>query len=740
MVNVGLSVSRQACHNTRTGSLLLPLNRAFPSAFRLLPPNFPGSGSRRGLIRFLSVVAVFGLLWVSPASAQTLPGAGSPALPLTSISQVRALRVEDAAKSLPVRLRGIVVGVEPERSKNVFIHDGKEGCFVKVRRVAPSSAMAPGDEIMLTGVTDPMGYFPSIRQANCRIIGRKPLPPPERPRVSQMFSPRLDSEWIEVPAVVIDSELGDGRQTLTVEVYGNQYKAELPIQMDSAERTRELMQRRVILRGVMGTIFNQDKQMTDRHFFLSSLAALVPNPRQPKERDASPILISQLLTGQNGPEVTVHITGEITQLDPRGFFLRDASGSTLVRYVDTTSLQPGMKVEVTGTAAVSPFRPTMRATHVISHGKSSPLPVPFPIDISADDLSRFHSEWVELEADFLGRADSRHEEILQFRSNGRYFEASIPFPADGSGTPQAQRLQIGDRLLLTGICELTTTHALPRLNWVDGVRLHLPIGGGIRVISSAPWWNTKRLMIACGTLAAIAALAMLMSWTLRRRVKNQMQVISEKLRSEAVGEERDRMARELHDTLEQQLSGVALQLDGLDDLLSNQSQNVHTSLELARNMLRFTREEARRSVWDLRSQVLERDGLPAALRAIGEPFEGAGSMRVDIDVRGAEHALPPGHDFHLLRIAQEALTNAVKHGNANAVTISLQYAENHTTLKVTDDGDGFAPDRLPGPERPRFGVMGMRERAAKISAEFSINSSPGMGCSVEVSVPHPSRL
>lgn len=630
-----------------------------------------------------------------------------------------------------------MVGLEPQNERHFFIHDGKDGCFVKVRLHGPSTKVAPGDEIEVSGVTDPLGFYPSIRDARVILIGKKPLPLPIRPRVDEMFSPELDSQWVEVPAVIIGSELGDGRHTLTVEVYGNQFKAELPIREGAGSRSSEWMQRRVLLRGVMGTIFNQDKQMTDRHFFLHSLDALIPMSPQPDDSNCPLIQISQLLTGNMGPDVAVRISGVITQTNPRGFYLRDASGSTLVHHISSKRLHQGMLVEVSGFAAVAPFRPVMRATRVEPVGLATPPPEPVRVDPNAAEFSRLHSEWVTMEAEFQGMANSRHEELLQFRSKGRYFEASIPRSHNGTW-PAEIGLQVGDRVRLSGIYELTTTHALPRLNWVDGMRLHLPETGGIKIIETAPWWTMRRLFVAFGAMSGIAILAMLTSWTLRRQVKRQMQVISEKLRTEAVGEERDRMARELHDTLEQQLSGVALQLDGLDDLLANQPKKVPTALELARRMLRFTREEARRSVWDLRSQVLERDGLPAALRAIGAPFSAASAPHIEVTVEGNEHPLQPGSDFHLLRIAQEALTNAIKHGKARRVDIQLEYHDDSTRLKVTDNGVGFDSASPVQPPRPSFGVMGMKERAAKIGAEFSIHSSVGHGCEVVVSVPQPS--
>ncbi|MEY3896165.1 MAG: hypothetical protein RLZZ214_1685, partial [Verrucomicrobiota bacterium] len=270
----------------------------------------------------------------------------------------------------------------------------------------------------------------------------------------------------------------------------------------------------------------------------------------------------------------------------------------------------------------------------------------------------------------------------------------------------------------------------------DGFRIHLPENDGMAVISRAPWWTTRRLLVALGVMSGVAATGFLGTWLLRRQVKSQMHIISDKLRTEAVGEERDRMARELHDTLEQQLSGVALQLDSLDHAVTQNPAAASATLSLARRMLRYTRHEARRSVWDLRSKVLENDGLSAALRAIQETSGGPAGPAIAVHVSGEEHVLSAGVDFHLLRIAQEATTNAIKHGAASTIRIELEYLTDATRLIIRDDGRGFDPAAAQSSPGPHFGLLGMRERAGKIGATLTFDSAPGSGCTVTATLPH----
>ena len=651
--------------------------------------------------------------------------------PVTDLPTLRALPAEEATAGVPVRIEGTVVGLEPSAPFHFFLNDGTAGCFIKTHPSGRPAKLVPGDRVRVEGISDPLGYYPSVREGRVKILGKSPLPPPVKPSAGEMFSPGLDSQWVEVPAVITGYEVADERITLAVEVHGLPFKAELPMTADAEKQAAALMQRPVRLRGVMGTIFNRQRQMTDRHFFVPSFESIIQTA--PSENGESyPLLtVSQLLTGAYGPTILVRLQGTVTQHDSKGFYLSDSSGSTLVQAVKAGHLAPGTQVEAEGFGAVAPFRPVLRATRVIALSESVPIP-PLPFDFKTADLSVFHAEWVTLDADFLGQREGPVDGILQFRSGGQFFEALLP---NKSPSPPPA-LASGDRVRLTGICELTTTHALPRIDWVDGFRIHLPETGGLEVISRAPWWTTRRLLIALGLMSAVAALGFLGAWLLRRQVKSQMHVISDKLRTEAVGEERDRMARELHDTLEQQLSGVALQLDSLDHAVTQNPAAATATLTLARRMLRYTRLEARRSVWDLRSKVLEKDGLSAALRAISETSGGPAGPVIEVHVTGSERVLSAGVDFHLLRIAQEATTNAIKHGGAPVIRIELDYLPQTTRLVIRDDGRGFDASAAQSSPGPHFGLLGMRERAGKIGARLTLESNPGKGCTVTVILPN----
>lgn len=206
--------------------------------------------------------------------------------------------------------------------------------------------------------------------------------------------------------------------------------------------------------------------------------------------------------------------------------------------------------------------------------------------------------------------------------------------------------------------------------------------------------------------------------------------------------ERNRIAREIHDVLAQAVTGAALQLDGAADALGPQSRDAASHLERARELLRAAMAAARRSVWNLRAAELERKDLGTALRDLAARLASAQGPRIEVQVTGSAQGLPEEVEENLFRLAQEAVTNALKHAAAGRIAIDLEIDETRAVLRVRDDGRGLAaiPDRsaASGPE-PHFGLAVMRERAEALGGTLSLGAAPGGGTEVEAAVPLPRR-
>ncbi|HEX4579142.1 MAG TPA: histidine kinase [Candidatus Dormibacteraeota bacterium] len=215
---------------------------------------------------------------------------------------------------------------------------------------------------------------------------------------------------------------------------------------------------------------------------------------------------------------------------------------------------------------------------------------------------------------------------------------------------------------------------------------------------------------------------------------------AEEGRELAVLEERTRLAREIHDTLAQQLTGIVLQLEAAEAMQSrNRGERTRDLVVAAREQARLALQEARRSVWNLRPTPLEAAGLTAAVALEAERFGTRSGIAVTVRNDGVPRALAlaPQSEVAVFRILQEALANAGHHSHAHLVEVELRASEGELILSISDDGAGFNVDEegLDGSTAGSFGLVGMRERARLIGADLQIASRPHGGTRVSVRVP-----
>ena len=197
--------------------------------------------------------------------------------------------------------------------------------------------------------------------------------------------------------------------------------------------------------------------------------------------------------------------------------------------------------------------------------------------------------------------------------------------------------------------------------------------------------------------------------------------------------ERTRIAREIHDTLAQGFAGISVQLELVARMLTISPPSAKPHLDQARQLVRSSLDEARRSVWDLRSQALESSDLPSALRETVKRLVADTSIQPHVQVSGTYRQLSRTIEDHLLRIGQEAITNAIKHAHAQHLRVDLSYVAESVKLRVQDDGCGF--DSRQSSPNGHFGLVGMRERVAQMGGKLMVNSRPNTGTEIIVEVP-----
>jgi signal transduction histidine kinase len=213
----------------------------------------------------------------------------------------------------------------------------------------------------------------------------------------------------------------------------------------------------------------------------------------------------------------------------------------------------------------------------------------------------------------------------------------------------------------------------------------------------------------------------------------------EQAQQAGVSSERQRLAQEIHDTLAGAFTSIVMKLEAAEESLDSDRSSVRRFLDQARGIARESLAEARRLMWALRPESLERSSLSEALAKLAERWSEECGVDASATVTGTPHPLTPDIEVTLMRVAQEALTNCRKYAQARQVTLTLSYMNNLVALNVQDDGVGFDPAE-PHPDfsdqsTGGFGIMGMRERVEQLRGTLLVESAFGEGTTLMVAIP-----
>lgn len=680
------------------------------------------------------------------------------AAPLEIIGDIRRLPRDQADSALPVKLHGTCIYTA---NGEFFLHDGSHGIWVSSLTarsrglLADDSGLAnlkAGDILQVEGVTDPGNYASQILPSAVRRIGSGTMPTPVRISAEQLVAGSEDGQYVELEGVIQAVQVLPDRTVCTL--VAKCINCLVALHGEAARDLPPLVDARVRIVGAFAPDFNNRSEAV-RPKIISSLAGCIdilsPPTANPFESPAVPL---KRLRGFS-PDVTLFhrkvTSGVVTFVRPgEFFFLRD--GEICVRVLsDATNLQPGWKVDVAGFIAVSQHLAALKNGIVRKTGETG---IPPPRNTTARKLLQSAS-WQSPVTTIAPPDLNGHNVTLQGRihrmdrgphlepitvwivSDDIIFPAFLPQPENPSLTQESKTWHIGAEVTLTGACELIFSGRPDPLGLYnpDGFHLWLASTSDLIVNRPAPWWTPRRLTVALSatiitTLIAICGIAVL-----RRKIKRQILIISHGLEKSAIAAERERMARDLHDTLEQQLTGVAMQLESIAKSPDARTPEFANRIGLASRMLQHSREEARRSVWDLRNKILENHGFAAALESLATSAAIDGGPVVSTIITGSRAHLPSAVTYPLLRMTQEALANALKHAQAQKIIIELEMTPQHYRIEITDDGRGFDPKSSDPQAPPHFGLIGIRERASKIGASVEISSRPGYGCRVTIQLP-----
>lgn len=647
----------------------------------------------------------------------------APATPaqelLTKVDQVRALTPEQAGARIPVKLDGLITFFDSKRGQ-AFIQDETGTLFF---RPSPEPVPKVGDRVEITGTTWGGSFSPSVTGVvdgnaskpigvNLRLLGENEQPEAISVPFDQLRTGRWHDQLVSLRATIRRITTADDEMEILLSgPDGRTIRARL-FHTDS-DQMPGLVDQEISLRAMVAGGGDSTGQLQEAYLIIGDDSWLDPEPGRMRDAFSQPPLALDQLRRYQPPNQRINrsrIDGTVSLVVPdQGFYLSSGGLGTWIETPQRTSFHVGDVVSVVGYLTGDGVSDGI--VKVLANG--SP---PAPRIIRTAELSE------PINQGALVTIDGALKEIHR---SAKSADIKIEDTTGNSSWARAgqlpEGLRSGARLALTGVVK-------------DGALL-LRNAADVAVIQDAPWLTPiRRNLFIGGTVAAVALTAL---WVilLKRQVMRQTRLIESQLVHKTLVEERQRMSRELHDSLEQHLAGLHIQLSTLRDRIADGPENVRRIAASASRMLDHCRDEARRSVFELRTQTLQRSGLAAALVQIADEASPDGGPQIVAEISGQSERLDPAVEFHLLRCVQEAIGNALKHAQAQEILVHLCYLPGEAVLSVRDDGCGFDPDSPPQRGRPSFGLLHLKERAARINAILSIKSAPDRGTEITLTLP-----
>lgn len=718
------------------------------------------------------LACLLALAWAHPMAAVRA------AETITNAADVLALPAEEAARAIPVSIKGIVTTAEPSWAGRFFVQDASGGVFVDNVGAAQPSV---GDLVAVKGYSYPGGYAPCITRPHWEKLGTAPLPVARPVTIERLMSGAEDSQRIEISGIVGAAWTNANRLGIELLSGGFRLRAFAPIPPDVHPEL--LLGARALLKGTAATAFNAPL----RHFIkvtlyvprLDDFIIQEPAPANPFDEPLMPLNDIAQYRKDRSPGDRVHVRGVVTyQRRGEDLFLQDATGGLQVKSRLTDAVSPGDVVEAVGFPAVENYLPVL--DDAIFRKVDEPRVHLKPKAVTLTQLREglHHADLISLK----GRLIDRWTRGIDERAEGSGLQTTLVLQTTNfifvaeKDKPEENRsltsIPIGSLVEVSGICLLDSAED----GRIKSLRILLPTAGDVRILARPSWLTPRHLLASLAMVLAVLLVAV--TWAVMVAKKNSIleSLVCEKetaqaglqrahdeleervrertaqlkvemtarkeseLQFRAVLTERTRLAQELHDTVEQTLTGIALQLNMVASHFEKSPENALHHLKLARNLMRQSQEYLRDSVRGLRSRAAEQFNLSNALITSSRQIAGSAGIRVEVDTVGEGNSLSEVVEENLLRIGQEAVTNVVKHSGASLVKMDLQFSPQKVVLQVKDDGKGFDPANRAGPEDGHFGLLGITERAERVGGHAEITSAPGRGTSIRVEIPIPPSI
>lgn len=707
------------------------------------PPAWNGRVRATGFCQAVHTVdgqRVAGMLWAPsrqmitpiPPPPEARDGDKAAGQMLASAREVHRLKREEAERGYPVRLRGVVTCVLPERQA-FTVQDATRGLYVVDVSTNRSSPPRLGDYLELEGTTDPSYFAPIVNARVVTRLGAGYLPEPVRPSWDQLMNGSLDAQYVELLGIITVVRTNN----ITLLTQGGAVRVELRRLGVNPEPLSTKVNALVRLRGCLLADWDYVTHQVKAGEVRLYAADLIVEQPPPADLFAAPVkTVAELrrFDPQAGPFQRVKVAGQVLLARPAECYLSD--GTSGMRFVpgEPTTLAAGAMVEVVGFPDLwGGVSPVLREAAVRVTGRAA---LPEPRRLAADGLLRAENDAMRMRVEgvLVSVRPGRTDWALELQSGVRTFVARL----DGR-VKSLPSLPVGSRLELTGVYagqggnlaagrDLTSFEVL-----VDSP-------ADLRVVAYPPWWTLKRLLAISAALACILAVSVLWITQLHRRVEQRTAELERQIRErermerqQALALERARIAQDLHDELGSGITEVSM--------LAARAQAAAASEEKRSRCLEQVGEKARdmvtaldEIVWAMNPKHDSFASLVSYFCLYADHFLGLAGIvwRLDGPAGASDQVIDSHRRHQLFLVFKEALTNIVRHSGATEARLAFWLEEGMVRLTIADNGRGL-------PEGAKTegmdGVNNMRARLERLQGRFEITGVPGHGTTLQISLP-----
>lgn len=602
----------------------------------------------------------------------------------------------------------------------------------------PELTLKAGDRLRLSGVIirQNNGLYNYAKATNVVILAHGTAPAPVPASAAEINAGRVLDRVVRMEGHVIDvfrDEI-DSRFVFFVLADGNDIVYASLFADDPDTDDRPLFKLLDAVVRVTGLCTRQRPQgigrALDITLSLGSPDAITTVTPPPSDPFAAPAFSGRIREAQRLPGIGTFrrkVRGTVIAVWGEATALVRTENNTLSKIGFATTALPacGDFIEAVGAPETDLYTLNLsRAIWRRATGTAAPMPPAESIPIN------------QLFTDIFGNAAFRqayHGQALKFSGRVRALPAigserlilecdGHALPVDFSAMPNAlEGIEIGSAVEISGTCVMETENWRPQLPFpqIQGIFLAVRTPSDVRILARPSWWTPGRLLMIIAALA-VALLVLLL--------RNILQARLARVRLD----ERTRLAVELHDTIAQNLTGASFEINAGERLVPTDSGAALKHLGRAARTLKSCRDELRNCIWDLRNQALDAPDMNAAIRRTLEPHVGNTSLAVRFNVPRTLFSDNSAHT--LMRIIRELTLNAIRHGGAKSVKIAGSVEDRILHFSVRDDGCGFDPDNCPGLREGHFGLQGVRERIKKFNGKMTVDSHPGAGTRIAVSM------